>query len=223
MKMPSRLGGTLLLLTCLLQPVAGSAVTLGQIDNFQDGTTQNWAIGGAVPTQALPVNVPTGGPGGDGDAYLRLTALGASTPTVGSRLSVFNEAQWTGNYLAAGVNAITMLVKNLGTTDLSLRLVLANFPVDGFAPDIMAMSTAPVFLPAGSGWTPVIFPLGPGRLTAIVGAVQAALTTPGELRLVHNPTVSWPPPRVVASLGVDNIKAERRTGLPYLPLLLLDD
>jgi hypothetical protein len=149
--------------------------------------------------------------------------LGTSSPNFGSRLSVFNEAQWTGNYLAAGVNAITMSVKNLGTTDLSLRLVLAHFPVAGFAADIMAMSTVPVFLPAGSGWTPVVFPLGPGWLTAIAGTVQAALTTPGELRIVHNQNVTWPPARVEASLGVDNIKAERRTPLPYVQLLLLDN
>ena len=223
MKISPQLAGLLLVAVCLLQPVAGSAVTLGQIDTFEDGTLQGWSIGGTVPTQALPVNVPTGGPGGDGDAYLRLTALGASSPNVGSRLSVFNEAQWTGNYLAAGVNAITMSVKNLGTTNLSLRLVLAHFPVDGFPADLMAMSTVPVVLPTGSGWTPVVFPLRPGWLKAIAGTVQAALTTPGELRLVHNPNVSWPPPRVIASLGADNIKAERRTPLPYVQLLLLDN
>jgi len=116
-----------------------------------------------------------------------------------------------------------MSVKNLGTTDLSLRLVLAHFPVNGFPPDIMAMSTMPVFLPAGRGWTSVVFPLGPGWLTAIAGTVQAALTTPGELRIVHNQNVTWPPARVEASLGVDNIKAERRTPLPYVQLLLLDN
>ena len=223
MKMTNWLGAIILLAVCLLQPAVGSAVTLGQIDDFQDGTTKNWSIGGAVPTEALPVNVPTGGPAGDGDAYLRLTALGNGSPNVGSRLSVFNNAQWTGNYLAAGVNTITMSVNNLGTTDLSLRLVLANFPVPGFPPDLLAMSTVPVFLPAGSGWTSVVFPLDPSRLTALVGTVQAALTQPGELRIIHNPNPTFPPPVVVAQLGVDNIKALRQGPLPYLPLLLLDD
>lgn len=223
MKIASRLVGILLLATCLLYPAVGVALTLGQVDDFQDGTTQNWSIGSTIPSPAQPVNVADGGPAGAGDRYLLLTAVGNSSPNFGRRLAVFNEAQWVGNYLTAGVNAITMSVNNLGATDLSLRLVLANFPVDGFPADLMAMSTVPVFVPAGSGWTKVVFSLDPGRLTAIVGTVTAALTQPGELRIVHNPNISWPPPIVVASLGVDNIIAGRTAVLPSLPLLLLDN
>jgi hypothetical protein len=214
----------LLLAACLLQPAVGFALTLGQVDDFQDSTTQGWDIGATTPSAAQPVNEPTGGPAGVGDRYLRLTALGASVPNFGSRLSVFNKNQWVGNYLAAGVGIITMWVNNLGATDLSLRLVLARFPLVGFAPDLMAMSTVPVALPVGSGWTQVTFPLGPNQLTAIAGSVHDALTQSAQLRLVHNPNLSWPPPRLEASLGVDNITAVHGpVPLPFLSPLLLDE
>ena len=214
--MPSRLGGTLLLLTCLLHPAVGSAVTLGQVDDFQDGTTQHWVVGNPFePNQ--PVN-DTGGPAGPNDHYLRLTADGL--PGGGGRLVVINQTQWGGNYLAAGVNAITMSVNNLGTTDLSLRLYVADGTTQ--QPLDTAISTNSVFLPAGSGWTTATFLLSPAHLTALRGNVQQALTNAREVRIFHNPAPTFPPPPVAASLGVDNIKAERRTSLPYLPLLLLD-
>lgn len=222
MKISSRLAGTLLLLACLLQPTAGSAVTLGQIDTFQDGTTQNWAIGAITPV--TPVNVPMGGPAGAGDAYMLLTAVGNGSPNVARRLSVINETQWAGNYLAAGVNAITMSVNNLGADPLFLRLLVADAGVQGvIPPSDIAISTNPVFLPAGSGWTSVVFPISPANLTALAGNVQTALTNAAELRIFHNPNPTFPPPVVVASLGVDNITAVRQAALPYLPLLLLDD
>lgn len=210
-------GGILLLLACL-QPNVGLAVTLGQMDDFQDGTIQGWGIG--VPIDpAQPVNVPDGGPAGTGDRYMRLTAEGDVGS--GGRLAVLNRDQWTGNYLAAGINAITMWVNNLGATDLALRLYLTDFATQ--FPINAAISTLPVLLPAHSGWTAVVFRISAADLTATVGSVQAALTDARELRLLHNPNPTFPPPRVVASLGVDNIKAVRHSPLNYLPLLLLDD
>lgn len=218
MKITNGLTLTLLLLACLLQPAVGSAVTLGQMDDFQDGTTQGWAIG-ILNDPAQPVNVPDGGPAGAGDHYMLLTAEGDGG--AGGRLAVINKDQWTGNYLAAGVNVITMWVNNLGATDLALRLYVTDFATQ--FPLNAAISTLPVLLPAGSGWTEVAFPMAPADLTATTGSVQSALTDAAELRLIHNPNPTFPPPRVIASLGVDNIHAIRRGPLPYLPLLLLDD
>lgn len=224
MKMASWLGGILLLITSLLQPTVGLAVTLGQIDDFQDGTNQNWVIGDAIGNPVPPVIVADGGPAGAGDHYLLLTAdggAGTPGPDPGSRLVVFNQTQWAGNYPAASVNAITMSANNLGATDLALRLYVA----DGTTrqPLNTAVSTNPLFLPAGSGWTTVVFPLSPANLTAVRGSVQLALTNAKDLRIYHNPAASFPGPAVIASLGVDNIKALRHGPLTYLPLLLLDD
>jgi hypothetical protein len=62
---------------------------------------------------------------------------------------------------------------------------------------------------AGSGWTYVDFPIDPGSLTAVKGSVVSALTNTIELRIIHNPQPTFPPPSVDAQLGVDNIELFR--------------
>lgn len=194
----------------LMLPAAGSAVSVGQADNFEDGTTQNWGVGhfGATPP-APPVNVPTGGPAGESDNYLLLTAIPSDVIDVpGSRLVVINDIQWAGNYPASGVGAITMDLNNLSSTDLFLRILLAD-PSDPLPPNNIAVSSVPVFVPAGSGWTFGVFPIGPGNLTALKGDVNAALANATEIRIFHNPVAGFPPPPVLVEtqLGVDNIAA----------------
>src|SRR5436190_14081933 len=113
----------------LMLPSLMYGVTLGQIDNFEDGTTQNWVINllnmGNPPPEAFPKNVPTGGPSGLNDNYLQLTSTGSDGP--GGRLvGVQYKNQWSGNFLAAGISGISMNVNNLGGTNISLRLVIAN-------------------------------------------------------------------------------------------------
>ena len=83
------------------------------IDDFEDGTTAGWHVGDPAQHPAPPVNVSTGGPAGAGDAYLQLQALGGSG--AGSRLSVLNLSQWTGDF--TGVPAIEMDVNNFGPED----------------------------------------------------------------------------------------------------------
>jgi hypothetical protein len=189
---------------CLVSPGIAFAVTLGQIDTFEDGTTQNWTVGllGA-PHPMPPQNNPSGGPAGVNDNYLLLTSLGGVGP--GNRLTVINPGQWAGNYLAAGVTTISMDVNNLGGTDLALRLLFED-PVAGPPTDI-AISTNSILVPANSGWISVVFPIMPGDLTVLSGDVTAALTNATELRLFHSPALGFPGPAVVSSLGVDNIAA----------------
>ena len=196
-----------LLLTMTLPMTHAAAVTVGQIDTFEDGTTQNWTVAlgpFGVIHPAPPVNIPMGGPAGADDNYLLLTALGGGG--AGSRLSVINLAQqWQGDYLTAGVHAITMDVKNFGTADLALRLLVAD-PTVG-PPQNEAFSSAAIVVPAGSGWTRAIFPFTPGDLTASLGTVNAALTTATELRIFHSAAAGFPGEPIVAQLGVDNITA----------------
>jgi len=177
------------------------------VDDFQDGTTMGWFVpdpGNPVP----PVNVATGGPAGAGDAYLQLTSLGGVGS--GSRLSVLNESQWTGDYLAAGVEAIAMDVKNFGPADLVLRLLVVNFAVAGPPTDV-AWTLASILVPAGGDWSRVTFALSAANLFAPFGSVAGALGDVNELRLFNNPapafggpTVGSPP--VNAVLGIDNIQ-----------------
>src|SRR3954470_2593465 len=67
----------------LISPFA-RAVTPGQVDTFENGTTENWMINllgmQPPPVAALPVNIPTGGPAGAGDNYLQLSSVGGNGP-----------------------------------------------------------------------------------------------------------------------------------------------
>ena len=181
-------------------------IVLGQVDTFESLTTEGWRVGD--PNHPAPPAVVAGGPAGAGDHYLRLTALGGGG--LGSHLSAFNNAQWAGDYVAGGVNAIVMDVNNFGPDDLHLRLLFAD-PLMG-APTNLAFSTAAVIVPAGGGWTRVTFLVGPGDLTAPLGTAAAALMNATELRIFHNPAAAFPgpgngPAPVTAQLGLDNITA----------------
>lgn len=199
---------TAVLAACWLAPtVARAQVVVGQTDTFEDGTTQNWAVGigpGGGGHPEPPTNITTGGPGGVDDNFLRLTAVGGQGP--GSRLSTINLlAQWSGDYVAAGVTGIRMDVNNLGASELSLRLLFED-PVPG-PPANVAISTDAVVVPSGTGWISVFFPIAPGSLTALQGTVEAALTNTTALRLYHSPTPVNPGPALTTVLGVDNITA----------------
>src|SRR5215204_1078583 len=63
-----------------------SAVTIGQVDTFADGTTMGWFVPGMSPNP--PINEPTGGPAGVGDGFLQLRSSGLEGP--GGRLAVLN-------------------------------------------------------------------------------------------------------------------------------------
>ena len=206
-----RTSSRFLLITLLLASVlqrSAWAVSIGQVDNFEDGTTQGWLGGlGAFPNPAPPLNA-LGGPAGANDNYLLLTALGGNGPA--SKLSVLNLSQWSGNYIAAGVGSITMDLRNLGSTDLSLRLALED-PVGG-PPSNIAFSGSAFLLPAGGGWTTAVFPIAPSDLLPALGSINTALTNTTAIRLYHSPAPNVPNPvfpiaSVVAQLGVDNIRA----------------
>jgi hypothetical protein len=191
----------------LMSPDRLCAVTIGQVDDFEDGTTQNWVINllgmGSPPPAALPKNVATGGPAGAGDNFLQLTSTG--TQGAGGRLVAINfQNQWQGDFIAAGITGIRMDVQNLGQTDLYLRLLFAD-PVAG-PPTNEAVSTIPILVPAGGGWRSVLFPVTPADLTANMGSAVAALTNSTEFRIYNNRNFGQAPP-IAASLGVDNITA----------------
>jgi hypothetical protein len=178
---------------------AGAAIMGPQVDNFEGGTLQNWQNGGASnPNPAT--NITTGGPAGAADNFMRLSSNGLGS---GGKLVVFNIDQWAGNFLTAGVNAVQMDVNNLGQTNLTLRLIL----VDSTAGQSLTTS-APVNVPAGSGWIQVSFSLAPANLQG--GNYNTVMDSVTEFNLVHSPNVVSArslSPNIVAQLGVDNITA----------------
>lgn len=186
--------------TAALLATPAHAVSLGQTDTFESGSTLDWRVGSPHPLP--PSVVAGGGPGGADDAYLLLQAEGGSGPA--SRLAVQNTDQWSGNYLAAGITALTMDVYNFGPASLSLRLL---FDGDDGTNQARAWSAQPVVVPAGSGWQRVVFPILPSNLRAGSGSVNLALSSAYSVRLYHGVNSSFPGGSVVATLGVDNITA----------------
>jgi hypothetical protein len=200
-----------LVLALLSELIAGPAlaITLNQVDDFQDGTTQNWS-GGSFPT-----NIANGGPDGTGDSYLQVSA---SNFHLGAR----NQVQWAGDYLTEGVEELLFDLNNFGPNAVALRVSVS----DGLTTFTTTNETA---LAAGSGWVSVSFFLTDVELTRTQGTETLDETLAGVTNLLirHDPDPISPPGEanfVTATLGIDNVTAlpEPRTSLTLavaLPVL----
>ena len=189
--------------------VPAQALTLGQTDDFEDGTTQGWVVnllgmGGSHP--APPQNVSDGGPSGAVDNFLLLTSVGGTVP--GGRMTVINGTQWAGNYTTEGVTGINMSLKNFGDTDLHVRLLFER--VGDTGPTDVAMSDA-FFLAAGSDWTNAQFSVSAADLTTLLGSAENALDAT-VIRIFSNEDPLFPPDPIAAQLGVDDINAVPEPG-----------
>src|SRR5580765_6962808 len=110
---------------CLLAvPLCALAINFGQVDTFQDGTTMGWQEG--TPSPNPPTNVPSGGPAGAGDAYVQNISSGGFGS--GAKMVMFNDAQWSGSYNAAGVTRLTADMANQGATTLHMRVAIRGGP-----------------------------------------------------------------------------------------------
>jgi hypothetical protein len=189
-----------LVLSALLSASVGYAVTPGQIDTFQDGTTMGWSMGANAPTAVT--HVATGGPAGTGDGFIRVVADG-SGPS--GRMVFFNDdARWLGDYQAANITAIAMDLRNMSNTAMTIRVAFRDGTTSG-APT--AISTLGLLLPANSAWTHAVFPVTAANLSFLNGATQSVLQSPVDIRILHVSTATYPGPFISASLGVDNIQA----------------
>jgi hypothetical protein len=187
----------------LLLASAASALTQGQQDDF-DGVGDAWAQG----TPAL------GGPDGDSDGFLMLHADGV---TMNGKLVTYNQLQWAGSYTAAGIEAIGMFLRNLGATDLKMRIALGNSPAPSSGGTWFA-TTDPLLLPAGGDWQLVVFSLASDDLTRTQGTADYATVLGGvvTLRLLHSAAPSAFGDNIVATLGVDRVLALPEPGAAAL-------
>jgi hypothetical protein len=196
---------------------APAAISFGQTDTFQDGTTMNWEEGVSSPNP--PTNVSTGGPAGSGDKFLQNISSGGAG--AGSKMVMFNDVQWTGNYNGASVDRITAQMANFGSGTLHMRIALRGGP----GPTIYG-STVAADLPADGIWRSVTFDLTNAALTNVGGAdtLSQVLGNVTELRIlsaVGGPSVAGDP--IQGNLGVDNIIARdianfvlRITGIAFV-------
>jgi hypothetical protein len=185
--------------------VAGSAhaIVFGQLDDFQNGTTQNWANGSGSAPPIL--NIATGGPAGAGDRFIQVTSIGGIGP--GSHLTTINREDWLGNYISEGITVIEVDLENLGAVTLSIRLAF-RYGVFDEAPGYLS---EPIILAPGSGWQHAVFAINPMTMTPIDNPEDFNIffaNNFAELRFVNEAgAADLEGDPVVAQLGIDNIHA----------------
>jgi hypothetical protein len=194
----------------LLLSASGSAqITLGQKDTFEDGTLNKWTNGNNNVGGNLK-NL-TGGPGGASDRYLDVTSTGDFG--TGSRLAFHNRVQWTGDYNAAGVNAIEMDLRNFGSSSLTIRVALR---ADPFSQLTSGYVSDPGFALANDGaWHHAVFSLTDSAMKPINSpsvSLHDSLSSVPEVRLLSSVNPSLNGDLIIARMGVDNIQASFQGG-----------
>lgn len=189
---------TCMFLVCVLSfPALAAAITAGDVDDFQDGTLQGWTSGISNPQG--PTNEADQGPGGTGDRALLATATGSIT--AGGKLVIFNQSQWTGDFLAAGVADVRVDLRNLGDVTLTMRFVLRSsfgvYVTDGI--EIAPSAT----------YSTLTFSLRPADLILVNGAADAetVLGNVTEFRFLHSTVANERGQIVSGQLLVDNVTA----------------
>ena len=191
----------LVILVLQLATNTAQGITLGQVDTFQDGTTQGW--GG----YAAATNVATGGPAGGGDRYLSLTSTGETGRSGELRAATDqdNRHRWDGNYVNAGITGIGMDLRNFGTQDLQMRIVFGGNYGDW-------TSTDSFLLLADGQWHHAVFGLTAADLTWGGGGSNPNLTSAlmymGGFSIRHqvgDPQGVGQSTPIAATVGIDSV------------------
>jgi autotransporter-associated beta strand protein len=180
--------------------VDARAITAGQVDDFQDNTTDSWGGGDTLTT-------PGGGPLGVSDLYLNLESVGGGG--MGSKLATTNAFQWSGNYRAAGVTQIGMDILNPNTspvaTPLNIRIVLFGQFGSRWT------STIGNTIAADNQWHHTMFSLAQADLTLVAGTETYTQTITNVLQLQirydAGSTPSSGGTTFAGMMGLDNITA----------------
>lgn len=184
--------------------VATASIVAGQVDDFEDGTVQNWDGSFVGP----PTNVASGGPAGLNDNFLQIVSTGGGGP--GSKLATFNDSgQWAGDYIAAGVTSIQADMKNFSASgaDLEMRLLIPFGAGGNFT------STLSQNLPADGAWHTLTFGLSAADLSYVGGNPDNLIFTLQNITRIlfrHQdglPTGVGVAPAIVAEAGIDNVLA----------------
>lgn len=152
-----------------------SQVMLNQVDNFNDGTTQNWSKGNNAPAGSLS----------NQNNMLQNIADGDGA---GGKLTMMNNNQWTGDYLSAGVISIKMKITNVSSDESAhLRLVFAGTGGLGFVTQFTSITA--VVIPSSTTMD-VVFPIEEADLEKLQSfssvSYQALFSDILNLRLIHS-------------------------------------
>jgi hypothetical protein len=183
--------------------LVAQAIELGQIDDFQDQTTMNWAHG--IANAHAPRVVADQGPEGTGDHALAVSSSGGFG--AGSMIVMFNRSQWTGDFLEAGVTAISFHLRHVSGPNASVRVALQG-PGGRFA------TTSAIQVDSGTGWDHHTIDITPENLTGVgaTGTAEQTLAAVNEMRLLSATNPSWTGDPVEMELHFDNILALGENG-----------
>lgn len=187
-----------------------SQVVAGQIDDFENGTVQSWSEGGSLSSSPNPpVNISTGGPNGANDNFLRNVSSGGFG--AGSRMVMFNQNQWAGNYSGQNIIAIKFKAKAI-TNSLNLRIAF-----DGTGGRIC--TTNAYIINSGNPWEEVIIPISPSDFTLVGGTnISQTLQNVNTMRILSSSSPAWEGAVISATLDIDTIEASTTLNLINLQL-----
>ncbi|MBC7884190.1 MAG: T9SS type A sorting domain-containing protein [Saprospiraceae bacterium] len=191
----------ILSLSMLLSSIKIEAqITLSSLNDFEDGTTQFWSMGGGEPLGAV-TNIEDGGPNGNGDNFLNVISTNSGP---GGKLVINNSSpDWVGDWTSAGINYITFQVNNLSGASVDLRIAL-----DGSGGRICTENG--ISIPSGSGWIGVSFPVLPSDFVTVSGgfSIEGTLADVNTFRFLNNPIPDWQGVNSTNTVGFDNISAD---------------
>ena len=174
------------------------AIVAGQIDDFEDGSLEDWHKG--ANSQSPPSNVGNGGPTGPIDNFLRTVSSGNGSAD--SRQVIINNAQWAGSYTNAGVLRVGMNLRNSGSSNLDVRIALKGGST-------WFVSTNAFPLAPNSGWQQATFELGESYMTSVEGTAThgAVLTDVDEMRILSATAPNYRGDSIASTLDIDGIEA----------------
>lgn len=161
------LAGTLAVFALLcLSAAAQAAPVVGFVEHFPGTSLQGWD-GGAVES-----NPGSGGKGGVGDGFLRISTPNGFQHNLGVRSS---GAQYTGDWLAAGIEQVRLWLNDVGADDpLEIHFSIGTFTNlwqydAAFLPPHQEWAEFVVDLTSSAGWTRII---GSGTFTQALQGAQ---------------------------------------------------
>jgi hypothetical protein len=192
------------------------AIINGQVDTFEDGTSNGWGNGvfGDLEVRA------TGGPSGVGDHFIVISANGFGSAS-GGRVTGFNLTTWIGNYISANVGAIEMDLQCIdlpGGGHLNIRIGLrTETGLLGTSGEACYVSSASFPLAKDGQWHHAIFyfaSLSPVAALPLQGGgpplpLATVLQNPGQIRIVSSAAgdAFRGDDAIITTLGIDNIRA----------------
>lgn len=174
-----------------------SQIVLNQIDDFNDGTLQNWSKGNNSPPTYLT----------NQNGSLQNIADGSGT---GGKITMAGGMQWRGDYVSQGVIAIKMRIDNINSASpVHLRLVFNG--TGGLSFVTSYVSKNPVIVASGTS-ADIVFPIEDTDLDKLQSFSSVSYTDLFSdvlsIRLIHSVAGgSSNGDEIVATLLIDDITA----------------